>query len=71
MTKATQESRMIAGRCWCDPRVGDTEMDSVLAEVFAEVIEGYLEDSRLLHALEEAGVNNWEGHGYAMELLQD
>jgi hypothetical protein len=53
-------------------------MDDGLAEVFAEVIEDYRisieahrEDSRVLRALEEAGVDNWEGHGYAMELLRE
>jgi hypothetical protein len=37
-----QITRGIAARCWCDPRVSDREMDSELAEVFAEKIEEYI-----------------------------
>lgn len=78
MPRATEESRRIAADCWNDTRVAHKLMDDGLAEVFAEVIEDYRisieahrEDSRVLRALEEAGVDNWEGHGYAMELLRE
>ena len=32
--------------------------------------EELLEASLMLGALEEAGVDNWEGYSYAMELLE-
>jgi hypothetical protein len=40
MTKSF--ARGIAAQCWCDPRVSDREMDSELAEVFAEKLEEYI-----------------------------
>ena len=32
----SKEAIEIAAQCWCDPRVGDREMDTELAIVFAE-----------------------------------
>lgn len=31
--------------------------------------ESLLEDSEMLQALQNAGVDNWEGYDYALELL--
>jgi PHD/YefM family antitoxin component YafN of YafNO toxin-antitoxin module len=36
-----------------------------------EEYESLLEDSNKLLALEGAGVDNWEGYGYAIELLEE
>lgn len=33
--------------------------------------ESLLEDSKKLQALEGAGVDNWQGYDYAMELLRE
>jgi hypothetical protein len=33
--------------------------------------ESLLEDSKKLTALENAGVDNWEGYDYARELMQE
>ena len=33
--------------------------------------ESLLEDSKKLTALENAGVDNWEGYHYAIELMQE
>lgn len=33
--------------------------------------EALLDDQRLLTALEQAGVDNWEGYSHAMEILED
>lgn len=30
-----------------------------------------VEDQRFLHALQGAGVDNWEGYDYALELLEE
>ena len=43
---ATEQSRGVAARCWCDPRTSHLEMNSNLAEVFAERVERYLEALR-------------------------
>jgi hypothetical protein len=33
--------------------------------------ESLMEDSRTLNALREAGVDNWEGYGFALQSLGD
>jgi hypothetical protein len=33
--------------------------------------EELLEDQKMLNALQDAGVDNWEGYDYAMELLNE
>ena len=33
--------------------------------------ESLLEDSKKLTALENAGVDNWQGYDYAIELMQE
>jgi len=38
----SEQAIHIAAQCWCDPRVGDREMDSELATVFAEKLDDYL-----------------------------
>lgn len=43
--------------------------DENKVEISAEELEQLQADSRKLAALEEAGVDNWEGYGYAMEIL--
>lgn len=40
-------------------------------EVDDEDLDQLIQDSMKLQALEEAGVNNWEGYSYAMEILAD
>jgi hypothetical protein len=39
---ASKKALYTAAQCWCDPRVGDREMDSDLAEVFAEKLDDYI-----------------------------
>jgi len=36
-----------------------------------EEYESLLEDSKKLTALENAGVDNWEGYDYAIELMRE
>ena len=36
-----------------------------------EEYESLLEDSKKLTALENVGVDNWEGYHYAIELMQE
>ena len=33
--------------------------------------EALLESERILIALEQAGVDNWEGYGHAMEIMSE
>ena len=33
--------------------------------------ESLLEDQKLLQCLQDAGVDNWEGYDYAMEMMED
>lgn len=40
-------------------------------EITVEEYEALLADSKMLRALESAGVDNWEGFQYAMEELND
>ena len=36
-----------------------------------EEYESLLEDQKLLQCLQDAGVDNWEGYDYAMEMMED
>ena len=36
-----------------------------------EVYEGLIQESRMLDALQAAGVDNWEGYSEAQELMED
>lgn len=46
-----------------------------LAEKLRKELEEYIEDSEdgreWLNALESAGVDNWEGYGFALEILRE
>jgi hypothetical protein len=42
VVKVIPGARERIGRCWCDDRVRDREMDSELAEVFAELLSEYM-----------------------------
>lgn len=47
-------------------------MDEIKEEVITITLKEYnqlLEDSKILRALEGAGVDNWDGYDYAMESL--
>ncbi len=39
---SSSQAKAIATRCWCDERTKHIEMDTSLAEVFAEKIDKYL-----------------------------
>jgi len=41
-----------------------------MAKLDEKRIEELLEAEAKLQALEQAGVDNWDGYGYAMELLE-
>lgn len=45
-------------------------MDEMITITKKEYV-GLIEDSRKLAALEGAGVDNWEGYDYAMELMDE
>jgi hypothetical protein len=59
--------------------ISKEEYDSLLAlkntketvTISKEEYESLLEDSNKLLALEGAGVDNWEGYDYAMEMMRD
>lgn len=56
-----------------DMTLGDVDRRKLLAEVdrlWTEV-EQLQEDSAKLNALEVAGVDNWDGYSYAMEILDE
>lgn len=36
-----------------------------------DLYDSLLEDSKMLNALEGAGVDNWSGYDYAMELFKE
>jgi hypothetical protein len=40
-------------------------------DAYAEFLQDVQKDSDFLSALRTAGVNNWEGYSYAMELLEE
>ena len=46
-------------------------MSQETVTITKEAYESLLEDSKRLLALESAGVDNWQGFDYAMELLRD
>lgn len=63
--KLPMEAIVIAAQCWCDPRTENIEMDSRLAEVFAERLVA--EHQRLMEIVEfgwgiiaNANGGNWE-----------
>lgn len=39
-------------------------------EITVEEYEALLEDSKMLYALEAAGVDNWDGYSEAQEILE-
>lgn len=43
---ATELARGLAAQAWCDDRTRNTVMDPVLAEVFAEKLDAYIEALR-------------------------
>ncbi len=43
---------------------------SDMIEITYEEYKRLLEAERMLNALEGAGVDNWEGYDYAMEMLE-
>lgn len=47
------------------------ENNAETVTISKEKYEELLEDSQKLNALECAGVDNWEGYGYAMELMEE
>ena len=47
--------------------MSETKMMTISADQY----EGLLEDSLWLSALRAAGVDNWDGYDYAMELLRE
>ena len=46
-------------------------METETITISKEEYESLLEDSNKLLALEGAGVDNWEGYDYAMEMMRD
>jgi len=47
------------------------ENDEKMVKISKEEYKHLLEDSDTLSALEEAGVDNWEGYDDAMDILRD
>ena len=47
------------------------ENDEEMVKISKEEYKHLLEDSDTLSALEEAGVDNWEGYDDAMDILRD
>jgi hypothetical protein len=47
------------------------ENDEEMVKIGKEEYKHLLEDSDTLSALEEAGVDNWEGYDDAMDILRD
>ena len=47
--------------------MSETEMVTISADQYEQL----LEDSSWLSALRGAGVDNWEGYDYAMEILRE
>lgn len=45
--------------------------DNDMIEITVEEYEELLEGARFLEALEEAGVDNWDGYSYAIEILNE
>ena len=45
--------------------------ETKVVTITADQYEQLLEDSSRLSALRAAGVDNWEGYDYAMELLRE
>ena len=45
--------------------------ETKVVTISADQYEGLLEDSLWLSALRGAGVDNWDGYDYAMELLRE
>ena len=39
----SRKAMEIAASCWCDPRTDNTSMDPILATVFAEQVDRYIE----------------------------
>lgn len=57
--KLRDEAIAIAAQCWCDPRTSNVEMDTRLAEVFAERVEDLLrENGELRKILTLMGFNH-------------
>jgi hypothetical protein len=47
------------------------ENDEKMVKISKEEYKHLLEDSDILSALNAAGVDNWDGYDYAMEMLED
>ena len=45
-------------------------MEKEMVTITRKEYESLLKDSEVLGALEGAGVDNWQGYDYAMELLE-
>lgn len=46
-------------------------MEEETITITRKVYESLVEDSKMLCALEGAGVDNWSGYSYAMEWLEE
>lgn len=63
---------------WCADRISSADVEYVRADLHLKAVEALTaENAELfeaackLNALENAGVDNWEGYDYAMEALRE
>lgn len=63
---------IIDGEIACDSEVVEKlKVEKAELENIESRIEEYQEDSEFLDALRAAGVDNWEGYGFAYEIMKE